>query len=95
MSQVGWRLMVASMAKISRPRPAVVAGARSFMRRTKSATSAAEALAEGDAGVAREETSPLPGCGDADGAGASGLVRLRSVIGALSPRRFPLASPAM
>ena len=59
MSQVGWRLMVASMAKTSRPRPAAVRGASSFMRRTKSATSASEVARAG--GVCRASDGTVPG----------------------------------
>ena len=56
MSHVGWRLMVASMAKARRPRPAAVRGASSFMRRTKSATSASEVVRAGVEGRAPDGT---------------------------------------
>jgi hypothetical protein len=39
MSQVGCRLMVASMAKISRPRPDTVVGVMDFTRARKASTS--------------------------------------------------------
>src|ERR671922_1031557 len=42
MSQVGCRLMVASMAKMSRPRPVVVCGASVFILAMKSATCRSE-----------------------------------------------------
>ena len=88
MSQVGARLMVASIAKMSRPRSALREGASVFILAMKAATSASDVAGAGGCAGFSAATGTFS-ARDGEGETGGAAVGLRGVIGGIRMHWFP------